>query len=179
MLSRTRRRKRIQELHAAAAKPRFGSVEDISSNEFIEKVTNSSEKAWVVCLLYKSSHAGCALLGECLAELAKKYHGTRFVKIVSTSCIPNYPDQNLPTLLLYHNRSVVKNLVGLAQFGGQRATPEQVALVLNGYGPVCVSGGGDAAAEATAAQEQVRGLLERMVQQRVREEEDESSDFDD
>jgi hypothetical protein len=57
-----------------------------------------------VCFLYKSSHAGCALLGECLSELARKYHGTRFVKIISTSCIPNYPDQNLPTLLLYHNR---------------------------------------------------------------------------
>jgi hypothetical protein len=98
------RRKRIQELQAAAAKPRFGSVEEISSNEFIEKVTNTSEKAWVVCFLYKSSHAGCALLGECLDELARKYHGTRFVKIISTSCIPNYPDQNLPTLLLYHNR---------------------------------------------------------------------------
>jgi hypothetical protein len=76
-------------------------------------------------------------------------------------------------------RSVVKHLVGLAQFGGPRATPEQVALVLNGYGPVCVSGEGDAAAEAAAAQDQVRGLLERMVQQREREEQDESSDFDD
>jgi hypothetical protein len=56
-----------------------------------------------------------------------------------------------------------------------------VALVLNGYGPVCVSGEGDAAAEAAAAQDQVRGLLERMVQQREREreEQDESSDFDD
>uniref|UniRef100_A0A383WQD4 Phosducin thioredoxin-like domain-containing protein n=1 Tax=Tetradesmus obliquus TaxID=3088 RepID=A0A383WQD4_TETOB len=111
------RRKRIQELQAAAARPRFRSVEEISSNEFIEKVTNTSAKAWV----------------------------------------------NLPTLLLYHNRSVVKHLVGFAQFGGARATPEQVALVLNGYGPVCVSGDGDAAAEAAAAQEQVRGLLERMV----------------
>ncbi|WIA15119.1 hypothetical protein OEZ85_001809 [Tetradesmus obliquus] len=173
------RRRRIQELQAAAAKPRFGTVEEISSNEFIEKVTNTSEKAWVVCFLYKASHAGCVLLRECLVELARKYHGTRFVSIVSTSCIPNYPDQNLPTLLLYHNRSVVKHLVGLAQFGGARATPEQVALVLNGYGPVCVSGDGDAAAEAAAAQEQVRGLLERMVQQREREEQDESSDFDD
>jgi hypothetical protein len=76
-------------------------------------------------------------------------------------------------------RSVVKHLVGLAQFGGPRATPEQLALVLNGYGPVCVSGEGDAAAGAAAAQEQVRGLLERMVQQREREEQGESSDFDD
>lgn len=101
------RRKRIQELQAAAAKPRFGTVEEISSNEFIEKVTNTSEKAWVVCFLYKASHAGCVLLRECLVELARKYHGTRFVSIVSTSCIPNYPDQNLPTLLLYHNRCVI------------------------------------------------------------------------
>lgn len=106
--------------------------------------------------------------------MARKYHSTRFVKIISTSCIPNYPDQNLPTLLLYHNRAVVKHLVGLAQFGGQRATPEQVALVLNQYGSVC----GEADEQQTT-EEQVKGLVERMVQRREQEQDDESSDFDD
>uniref|UniRef100_A0A383WNX4 Uncharacterized protein n=2 Tax=Tetradesmus obliquus TaxID=3088 RepID=A0A383WNX4_TETOB len=50
--------------------------------------------------------------------------------------------------------SVLAGVLAHEWFGGARATPEQVALVLNGYGPVCVSGDGDAAAEAAAAQEQ-------------------------
>lgn len=168
------RQKRLQELRAAASKPRFGTVDEISSSEFVQKVTNASEQYWVVCFLYKSSHDGCQLLGECLSELAHKYPNTRFVKIISTSCIPNYPDQNLPTILLYHNRACVKHLVGLAQFGGKRATPEQVAMVLNQYGSVC----GDAEERGTTEQ-QIRGLVERMVQQREAAVEDESSDFGD
>lgn len=168
------RQKRLQELRAAAAKPRFGTVEEISSSEFVQKVTNASEQYWVVCFLYKSSHAGCQLLGECLDDLARKYPSTKFVRIISTSCIPNYPDQNLPTILLYHNRACVKHLVGLAQFGGKRATPEQVALVLNQYGSVC----GDADEQQTTEQ-QIKGLVERMVQQREMAAEDESSDFGD
>jgi hypothetical protein len=164
----------MQELQAAAARPRFGTVEEISSNEFVQKVTDGSEQYWVVCFLYKASNAGCQLLGECLDDLAHKYPSTRFVKIISTSCIRNYPDQNLPTLLLYHNRACVKHLIGLAQFGGPKATPEQVALVLNTYGPVCAEGG-----EEEAAQQQVKGLVQRMLAQREKEaEEDESSDFD-
>ena len=127
-----------------------------------------------MCFLYKSSHAGCQLLGECLDELARKYPGTKFVRIISTNCIPNYPDQNLPTLLLYHNRACVKHLVGLAQFGGKRATPEQVALVLNQYGSVCREGD-----EQQNAEQQIRGLVERMVQRRELEDGDESSDFGD
>lgn len=52
------RQKRLQELRAAAAKPRFGTLEEISSSEFVQKVTNASENYWVVCFLYKASHAG-------------------------------------------------------------------------------------------------------------------------
>eukprot|EP00879_Flechtneria_rotunda_P007622 GHRR01007994.1.p1 GENE.GHRR01007994.1~~GHRR01007994.1.p1 ORF type:complete len:246 (+),score=69.93 GHRR01007994.1:280-1017(+) len=168
------RQKRLQELRAAASKPLFGTVEEITSNEFIQKVTDASESYWVVCFLYKATHPGCQLLGECLKELARKYSNTRFVRIISTSCIPNYPDQNLPTILLYHSRACVKHLVGLSQFGGKRATPEQVALVLNQYGPVC--GDGD---EQQTTEQQIKGLVERMVQQQELADEDESSDFDD
>lgn len=167
------RQQRIQELQAAAARPRFGSVEEINSSDFVQSVTDASEQYWVVCFLYKSSNEGCQILGDCLVELARKYPNTRFVKIVSTSCIPNYPDQNLPTILLYHNRSCVKHLVGLAQFGGKRATPEQVALVLNQYGSIC----GDA--DEHTAKQQIKGLVQRVVQQRELAAEDESSDFED
>ena len=62
------------------------------------------------------------LLG-CLEELASRYPGTKFVKIVSTDCIPNYPDCNLPTLLVYHHGAVKGTHVGLKSVG-RRCTPE-------------------------------------------------------
>ena len=46
------------------------------------------------------------------------------MRIVSTECIPGYPDSNLPTLLVYRNTDVVRNFMGLQHFGGARITPE-------------------------------------------------------
>ena len=160
----------MKELQAAAARPRFGTVEEISGSDFVQKVTTASADYWVVCFLYKASHPGCHILGECLTELAAKYPNTRFVKIISTKCIPNYPDQNLPTILLYHNQACAKHLVGLKTFGGQNATPEQVALVLNQFGSVC---GGQEGDEEQTQQQQVKGLVQRLMAQREQEQDDE------
>lgn len=64
---------------------------------------------------------------NCLQELAARYPVTKFVKIISTDCIPNYPDCNLPTLLVYNNGAVKANYVGLRSFG-RRCTPEGTQL---------------------------------------------------
>jgi hypothetical protein len=170
-------------MQESAARPRFGTVDEISGTEFVQKVTEASRAYWVVCLLYKASHAGCQLLESCLRELARKHPNTRFLKIVSTSCIPNYPDANLPTLLVYHNGACQKQVVGMQPFGGGRATPEQVALALSGWGAIGgegEEGGEDGAGEAAAARH-VRGLVQRLVEQReeAATQKDESSDFDD
>ena len=72
--------------------------------------------------------AESAMLGECLTELAKKYPQSKFVKIISTECIPNYPDKNVPTVLIYKNTQCLQHLIGLAPFGGPRTTPEREAI---------------------------------------------------
>lgn len=72
--------------------------------------------------------AESAMLGECLTELAKKYPQSKFVKIISTECIPNYPDKNVPTVLIYKDTKCLQHLIGLAAFGGSRTTPERKYL---------------------------------------------------
>ena len=72
--------------------------------------------------------AESAMLGECLTELAKKYPQSKFVKIISTECIPNYPDKNVPTVLIYKDTKCLQHLIGLAPFGGPRTTPEREYL---------------------------------------------------
>ena len=48
------------------------------------------------------------------------------MRIISTECIANYPDQNLPTVLLYRSTQLKQHIVGLGLFGGRNTTPEGV-----------------------------------------------------
>jgi hypothetical protein len=57
------------------------------------------------------SHVSSERVFEYLRSLAPKYPQTKFVSIVGDKCIPNYPDRNLPTLILYRNSQMVENLV--------------------------------------------------------------------
>jgi hypothetical protein len=116
------RRKRLEELQrreaAARGGPGSGTVEEITRTDFVHKVTEASKERWVVCHLYKKQFGACLLMSETLAVLAEHFRGTTFVQGVSTDVIPNYPDANLPTLLVYHEGKLVKNFVGVLQFAG-------------------------------------------------------------
>ncbi|KAK6928488.1 Phosducin, thioredoxin-like domain, partial [Dillenia turbinata] len=116
-------KKRLEEMKAAAKIVKYGSVIPISGSDFIREVSQAPSDVYVVVLLYKDGYAECGLMLQCLEELATRYPATKFVKIISTDCIPNYPDRNLPTLLVYNNGAVKANYVGLHSFG-RRCTPE-------------------------------------------------------
>ncbi|KAF2305981.1 hypothetical protein GH714_009243 [Hevea brasiliensis] len=118
----------------------------------------------------------CGVLLRCLEELATRYPATKFVKIISTDCIPNYPDRNLPTMLVYNNGAVKANYVGLHSFG-RRCTPEGVALVLCQLGPVLNDGqsGSDPSRE-TVMEGERRRLLEKVVKEHEDDDDGSSSD---
>uniref|UniRef100_A0A7C9DVJ1 Uncharacterized protein n=1 Tax=Opuntia streptacantha TaxID=393608 RepID=A0A7C9DVJ1_OPUST len=85
---------------------------------------------------------------------------------MSTGCIPNYPDCNLPTVLVYNNGAVKANYVGLRSFGGT-CTPEGVALVLCQSEPVFNDGqtGSDSSRKSVLDGESKR-LTEKFVTER-------------
>lgn len=57
-----------------------------------------------------------------LDQLASLYPSTKFVKIVSDHCIENYPDKNVPTMLVYRKGQMMGQIVGLGSVGGLKAT---------------------------------------------------------
>lgn len=61
------RRKRIAELRAGAARPRFGGLEEIRGSEFVAQITNAGEGVWAVCHLYKDRCAPCCAVLCCAA----------------------------------------------------------------------------------------------------------------
>ncbi|KAA8548209.1 hypothetical protein F0562_004530 [Nyssa sinensis] len=162
------RKKRLTEMREAAKVTRFGSVIPISGSDFVREVSQAPPDVWVVVILYKDGYAECGLLLQCLEELATRYPETKFVKIISTDCIPNYPDCNLPTLLVYNNGAVKANYVGLRSFG-RRLTPEGVAFVLCQSDPVLKEGQSGSKPSRKAVLE---GVRKRFIEKAVTEHED-------
>lgn len=47
------RQKRIAEMRQLASKPQFGTVREISGQDYIQEVNNAGKEIWVVIHLYK------------------------------------------------------------------------------------------------------------------------------
>ncbi|CAO3670478.1 unnamed protein product [Rhizopus stolonifer] len=103
---------------------------------FVNQVTEASKECHVVVHLYKDSIPASKLMHRCLSELALQFKATKFVKIVSDLCIPNFPDHNVPTLLVYGEGDLKANLAGAIQFGGMKMTTQGVRAILAQYGAV-------------------------------------------
>lgn len=48
--------------------------------------------------------------------LAKRYNLVKFIKIVATKCVENYPDANCPNLLIYKGGKAVNNIYSVDKF---------------------------------------------------------------
>lgn len=60
----------------------------------------------------------CKLINQHLSALAQKFPDVKFLKSISSVCIPNYPDKNLPTMFIYYEGDLKKQHVGPLVFGG-------------------------------------------------------------
>ncbi|KAG9070134.1 hypothetical protein KI688_009466 [Linnemannia hyalina] len=77
-------------------------------------------------------------MGAHLATVAARNKSTKFVKIIGDQCIPDYPDRNMPTLLIYGDGDVKAQLVGATQLGGLNMKPEDIEAYLRRVGAIKV-----------------------------------------
>lgn len=66
----------------------------------------------ILCFI-SSSIPESEIMSRHLKTLAKAYPSTKFVSIRGDMCIANYPDKNIPTLLIYRKGQLVKQVVGM------------------------------------------------------------------
>lgn len=128
------RRQRMKELLEEQSGP-FGEVVHISANEYVKEV-NEAGDVWVVLHLYQEYLRSSKLVNIVLARLAQRHPHTKFLKIKSTDCIPGYPDENLPTILVYHQDELIHQYVGLPSLGGPGLTVDDIEWVLSKVGAV-------------------------------------------
>ncbi|XP_035741764.1 viral IAP-associated factor homolog [Vespa mandarinia] len=123
------RRKRIAEMQELAKKNKYGEIKEISGKEYIQEVNNAGD-VWVVLHLYKPGIPICSLVNQYLASIARKFPATKFLKSISTTCIPNWPDRNLPTIFIYHKGNMVKKFIGPIELRGMKLTEEELEWML-------------------------------------------------
>jgi hypothetical protein len=120
----------------------FGSMQEISLPDYEKQVTQASKNSWVIVFLYQNYINICQKLDSILSDLAARFHQIKFVKIQATRCIPSkyfklkkdYPDKNVPTIILYHEENVVTQLVGSGAVGGSGLSMEKMVHTLRSFG---------------------------------------------
>jgi len=93
---------------------------NVSHEQWTKEVTEVSRSHPVLVLLTKENSKACYLLERVMEDVARTYRTsrTKFRRAEARDIIPNYPERNVPTLILYRNGDVVENIVGIEQFGG-------------------------------------------------------------
>lgn len=112
------RRKRLQEIKNQMQRNKFGSVVEISGPDYVQEVNNAGKDIWVVLHLYKPGIPACKLINNFMNELAVKFQSTKFLKSISTNCVPNLPDSNLPAIFIYYEGEMKKQYAG-SELGAQ------------------------------------------------------------
>lgn len=130
------RKQRLQEIKSAQKASVYGDVREISRDEYVREVNQAGDGIWVILLVYKQSIPLCKLLEQYIYDLARKFPATKFLKSISSVCIPNYPDKNLPTIFIYQNGDLKKQFVGPLVFGGTKLTKDELEWMLSETGAI-------------------------------------------
>ncbi|XP_056321994.1 phosducin-like protein 3 [Danio aesculapii] len=130
------RQKRLAEWKANQMKNVFGELKEISGQDYVQEVNKAGEGIWVVLHLYKQGIPLCSLINQHLAQLAHKFPQSKFLKSISSTCIPNYPDRNLPTLFVYRDGEMKAQFIGPLVFGGMNLTCDELEWRLSESGAV-------------------------------------------
>lgn len=130
------RQKRLAEWKANQIKNVFGEVVEISGQDYVKEVNKAGPGIWVVLHLYKQGIPLCTLINQHLTELARKFPQTKFLKSISTTCIPNYPDKNLPTVFVYFEGEMKAQFIGPLVFGGMNLKVDELEWRLSESGAV-------------------------------------------
>ncbi|WAR16549.1 PDCL3-like protein [Mya arenaria] len=126
------KRQRMAEMRETQQRSKFGEVREISKADWVTEVNKAGEGIWVIVHVIPL----CKLMNQHLANLARKFPQTKFLRSVSSLCIPNYPDKNLPTVFVYLEGDMKKQFVGPLAFGGMNIKQDELEWMLSQTGAI-------------------------------------------
>ncbi|XP_067590763.1 phosducin-like protein 3 [Pseudorca crassidens] len=133
------RQQRLAEWKATQLKNKFGEVLEISGNDYVQEVNGAGEGLWVILHLYKQGIPLCSLINQHFSGLARRFPDVKFIKAISTTCIPSYPDRNLPTTCVCLEGDIKAEFIGPLVFGGTNLTMDELEWKLSESGAIKTS----------------------------------------
>ncbi len=132
------RQKRMAELSSTTQASIYNQVYHLQKPEYSKDVTEASHKAYVLVLLTSSqgTNTESRVLMEIWTIVSKRFGDVKFCQICADLCIEGYPDKNTPTVLVYKDGDIKKQLVTLRELGGVRTTAQDVERLLVDVGAV-------------------------------------------
>ena len=107
-----------------------GHVQVLREQEFVQEVSKAPKGTYVVLHLFASTEPECLQLDKHMAVVANKFRAVKFCKIRAQEAIHNFPNHKCPTILVYHNGNIIKQIEKLGAFGGARISPASIEWVL-------------------------------------------------
>ncbi|MCJ1410526.1 hypothetical protein MMC19_004611 [Ptychographa xylographoides] len=132
------RQQRVAELSTTSRASIYNQVYPIQKPDYARDVTETSHKAYVLVHLTSSlgTNIESRLLTELWRELARRFGDIKFCEMRADLCIEGYPERNTPTILVYRNGDIQKQVVTLKELEGQQTTVEDVQNLLVDLGAV-------------------------------------------
>ncbi|KAL8937808.1 MAG: hypothetical protein Q9216_004239 [Gyalolechia sp. 2 TL-2023] len=126
------RKQRIAELSSISQSSVFNQVYPLQKPDYSRDVTEASRKAFVLVHLTSSlgTNIESRLLTELWRELAPKFGDVKFCEIRGDMCIEGYPDRNTPTILVYRDGDIKRQVVTLKEFAGAKTGIEDLEKLL-------------------------------------------------
>lgn len=134
------KQKRMAEMRKMADKPTFGHVIPVTKQEYNDEVTKASESGdegtWVLLHMSLTSALQSRLLSQLLIQIASRFPEIKVCDIPATRAVENYPEQNCPTLIIYHKGNIARQYVTLTQLGGNATSEGDLERVLVDIGAI-------------------------------------------
>lgn len=123
--SETNRQQRLAELSTLQQTSLFNQVYPLQKVDYAREVTDASNKAFVlVHLTSPSGNVESRVLTELWRQLAAKFGDVKFCEIRADMCIEGYPEKNTPTILVYKDTDIRRQLITLRELNGPRTKVE-------------------------------------------------------
>lgn len=119
--------KRLAELSKLQKTSLFGQVYPLQKVDYAREVTEASNSAFVlVNLTSMGGNVESRVLTELWRQLATKFGDIKFCEIRADMCIEGYPEKNTPTILVYKDTEIKRQLITLQQLKGPRTKVEGI-----------------------------------------------------
>ncbi|DAA73345.1 TPA_exp: Uncharacterized protein A8136_5270 [Trichophyton benhamiae CBS 112371] len=126
------RKKRFQELSRIQQTSIHNQVYPLQKPDYAKDVTEASSKYFVLVHLTSSlgNNIESRILTDIWRQLAAKYGDIKFCEMRADLCIEGYPERNTPTILVYKDGDIKKQIITLRELNGTRTRAEDVEKVL-------------------------------------------------